>query len=113
MNNKFNNSIRVSTELEVSKECSSFHLSPTDRFNKVVITTDPPPMPNTPTFVANLPSWQQSLLDILTTEHSHQEILEMLQTSMKPPIIATDGSVKPYRAQGTFAWVLAHPDGTP
>jgi hypothetical protein len=30
----------------------------------------------------------------MTTEHSHQEILEMLQTSAKPPIIATDGSVK-------------------
>jgi hypothetical protein len=61
----------------------------------------------------NLPSWQQSLLDQLTTEHSHQEILEMLQTSTKPPIIATDGSVKPYRAQGTFAWVLADQDGNP
>jgi hypothetical protein len=64
-------------------------------------------MPNTPTFLANLPSWQQSLLDQLTTEHSHREILEMLQTSTKPPIlIATDDSVKPYRAQGTFAWVF-------
>jgi hypothetical protein len=39
--------------------------------------------------------------------------LEMLQTSTKPPIIATDGSVKPYRAQGTFAWVLADQDGNP
>jgi hypothetical protein len=78
-----------------------------------VVTTDPPPMPNTPTFLANLPSWQQSLLDQLTTEHSHRAILEMLQTSTKPPIIATDGSVKPYRAQGTFAWVLADQDGTP
>jgi ribonuclease HI len=37
----------------------------------------------------------------------------MLQASTKPPIIATDGSVKPYRAQGTFAWVLADQDGTP
>jgi ribonuclease HI len=70
-------------------------------------------MPNTPTFLDNLPSWQQSLLDQLTTEHSHREILEMLQTSTKPPIIATDGSVKPYRAQGTFAWVLADQDGDP
>jgi hypothetical protein len=69
-------------------------------------------MPNTPTFLANLPSWQQSLLDQMTTEHSHLEILEMLQASTKPPIIATDGSVKPYRAQGTFAWVLADQDGT-
>jgi hypothetical protein len=42
-----------------------------------VVTNDPPPMPNTPTFLANLPSWQQSLLDQLTTKHSHQEILEM------------------------------------
>jgi hypothetical protein len=40
-----------------------------------VVTTD---------FVANLPSWQQSLLDQLTTEHSHREILEMLQASTKP-----------------------------
>jgi hypothetical protein len=39
--------------------------------------------------------------------------LEMLQTSTKPPIIATDGSVKPYIAQGTFAWVLADQDGNP
>jgi hypothetical protein len=69
-------------------------------------------MPNTP-ILANLPSWQQSLLDQLTTEHSHREILEMLQASTKPPIIATDGSVKPSRAQGTFAWVLADQDGTP
>jgi ribonuclease HI len=37
----------------------------------------------------------------------------MLQTSTNPPIIATDGSVKPYRARGTFAWVLADQDGTP
>jgi ribonuclease HI len=78
-----------------------------------VITTDPPPMPNTPTFLANLLSWQQSLLDQLTTEHSHREILEMLQTSTTPPIIATDRSVKPSRAQGTFAWVLADQDGNP
>jgi hypothetical protein len=35
-----------------------------------VMTIDPPPMPNTPTFLANLPLWQQSLLDQLTTEHS-------------------------------------------
>jgi hypothetical protein len=63
--------------------------------------------------LANLPSWQQSLLDQLPTEHSHREILEMLQTSMKLPIIATDGSVKPYRAQGTFAWVLADQDSNP
>jgi hypothetical protein len=70
-------------------------------------------MPKTPTFLANLPSWQQSLLHQMTTEHSHREILEMLQASTKPPIIATDGSVKPYRAQGTFAWVLADQDGTP
>jgi hypothetical protein len=78
-----------------------------------VVTTDPPPMPNTPTFLANLPSWQQSLLDQMTTEHSHREILEMLQASTKPPIIATDGSVRPYKAQGTFAWVLADQEGTP
>jgi hypothetical protein len=69
-------------------------------------------MPNTPTFLANLLLWQQFLLDQLTTEHSHREILEMLQASTKPPIIATDGSVKPYRDQGTFAWVLADQDGT-
>jgi ribonuclease HI len=37
----------------------------------------------------------------------------MLQTSTKPPIIATDRSVKPYRAQGTFAWVLADQGGNP
>jgi hypothetical protein len=37
----------------------------------------------------------------------------MLQASTKPSIIATDGSVKPYRAQGTFAWVLADQDGNP
>jgi hypothetical protein len=37
----------------------------------------------------------------------------MLQASTKPPIIATDGSVKPYTAQGTFAWVLADPDSNP
>jgi ribonuclease HI len=49
----------------------------------------------------------------MTKEHSHREILEMLQTSTNPPIIATDGSVKPYRARGTFAWVLADQDGTP
>jgi hypothetical protein len=36
----------------------------------------------------------------------------MLQASTKPPIIATDGSVKLHRAQGTFAWVLADQDGT-
>jgi hypothetical protein len=60
-------------------------------------------MPNTPTFFANLLSWQQSLLDQMTTEHIHWEILEMLQASTKSPISATDGSVKPYRAQGTFA----------
>jgi ribonuclease HI len=70
-------------------------------------------MPNTPTFLDNLPSWQQPLLDQLTTEHSHREILEMLQASTNPPIIDTDGSVKPYRARGTFAWVLADQDGTP
>jgi ribonuclease HI len=70
-------------------------------------------MQNTPTFLENLPLWQQSLLDQLTTEHSHREILEMLQTSTKPPIIATDASVKPSRAQGTFAWVLADQDGNP
>jgi hypothetical protein len=60
-------------------------------------------------------TWQkdQSLLDQLTTEHSHREILEMLQASTKPPIIAMDGSVKPYRAQGTFAWVLADQDSNP
>jgi hypothetical protein len=69
-------------------------------------------MPNTPTFLANLPSWQQSLLVQLTTEHSHQEILEMLQASRKPPIIAMDGSIKPYRAQGTYAWLLADQNGT-
>jgi hypothetical protein len=49
----------------------------------------------------------------MTTEHSHQETLKMLQASTKPPIIATDGSVKLHRAQGTFAWVLADQDGTP
>jgi hypothetical protein len=49
----------------------------------------------------------------MTTEHSHWEILEMIQASMKPPIIATDGSVKLHKAQGTFAWVLADQDGTP
>jgi ribonuclease HI len=70
-------------------------------------------MPNTPNFLDNLPSWQQSLLDQLTTEHSHSEILEMLQASTNPPIIATDRSVKPYIARGTFAWVLADQDGTP
>jgi ribonuclease HI len=70
-------------------------------------------VPNSLTFLDNLPSWQQSLLDQLTTEHSHQEILEMLQASTNLPIIATDGSVKPYRARGTFAWVLADQDGTP
>jgi hypothetical protein len=48
----------------------------------------------------------------MTTEHSHQDILEMLQASTKPPIIATDGSVKLHRAKGTFAWVLADQDGT-
>jgi hypothetical protein len=37
----------------------------------------------------------------------------MLQTSTKPPIIATDGSVKLHSAKGTFAWVLADQDGTP
>jgi hypothetical protein len=74
---------------------------------------DPPPMPNTPIFLANFLPWQQSLLDQLTTEHSYREILEMLQAATKPPIIATDGSVKPHRAQGTFAWVLADQDGTP
>jgi hypothetical protein len=78
-----------------------------------VVTTGPPPMPSTPTFLANLPSWQQSLLDQLTTKHSHREILEMLQASTKPPIIAMDRSVKPYRAQGTFTWLLADQDGTP
>jgi hypothetical protein len=70
-------------------------------------------MPTTPFFLANLPSWQQSLLNQMTMEHSHQEILEMLQASTKPPIIATDGSVKLHRAKGTFAWVLADQDGTP
>jgi hypothetical protein len=35
-----------------------------------------------------------------------------LQASTKSPIIATDGSVKLHRAQGTFAWVLADQDGT-
>jgi hypothetical protein len=70
-------------------------------------------MPNTPVFLANLLSWQQSLLNQMTTEHSHKEILEMLKASMKPPIIATDGSVKLHRAQGTFAWVMADQDGTP
>jgi hypothetical protein len=70
-------------------------------------------MPNTPTFLVNLPLWQQSLLDQLTTEHTHREILEMLLTSTKPPIIATDGSVKPYRAHGIFTWVLADQDGNP
>jgi ribonuclease HI len=78
-----------------------------------VVMMDPPCMPNTPNFLDNLPSWQQSLLDQMTKEHSHREILEMLQTSTNPPIIATDGSVKPYRARGTFAWVLADQDGTP
>jgi hypothetical protein len=77
-----------------------------------VVTTDPPPIPNTPTFLANLPSCQQSLLDQMTTEHSHRKILEMLQASTEPPIIATDGSVKPHSAQGTFAWVLADQEGT-
>jgi hypothetical protein len=38
-------------------------------------------MPNTPTFLVNLPSWQQSLLDQMITEHSHQGILEMSQAS--------------------------------
>jgi hypothetical protein len=47
----------------------------------------------------------------MTTEHSHREILEMLQASTKPPIIATDGSIRPYKAQGTF--VLTDQDGTP
>jgi ribonuclease HI len=56
---------------------------------------------------------QQRILDQLTTEHSHREILETLQASTKPPIIVTDRSVKPYRAQGTFAWVLADQDGNP
>jgi hypothetical protein len=70
-------------------------------------------MPNTPTFLANLPSWQQSLLNQMTTEYRHREIMEMLQASTKPSIIATDGSVKVHNAQGTFAWVLADPDGTP
>jgi hypothetical protein len=55
-------------------------------------------MPNTPNFLDNHPSWQQSLLDQLTTEHSHRKILEMLQASTNPPIIAMDGSVKPYTA---------------
>jgi hypothetical protein len=37
-----------------------------------VVTINPPPtMPNTPTFLANLPSWQQSLLNQMTMEHSH------------------------------------------
>jgi ribonuclease HI len=74
---------------------------------------DPPAMPNTPNFFDNLLSWQQSLLDQLTTEHSHRKILEMLQASTNPPIIATDGSVNPYTTRGTFAWVLADQDGTP
>jgi ribonuclease HI len=56
---------------------------------------------------------KQSLLNKMTTDHSHQEILDMLQTSTKPPIIATDGPVKLHRAKGTFAWVLADQDGTP
>jgi hypothetical protein len=34
----------------------------------------------------------------MATEHSHREIVEMLQASTKPPIIATDGSVRPYKA---------------
>jgi hypothetical protein len=42
--------------------------------------------------------WQQSLLNQMTTKHSHQEILEMLQASTKPPIIARDRSVKLHRA---------------
>jgi ribonuclease HI len=74
---------------------------------------EPQSMPNTPNFLDNLPLWQQSLLDQMTTEHSHREILEMLQTSTNPPIIATDGSVKPYRARVNFAWVLADQDSTP
>jgi hypothetical protein len=49
----------------------------------------------------------------MTTAHSHHKILEMLQTSTNPPIIATDGSVRPYKARGTFAWVLADHEGTP
>jgi hypothetical protein len=52
-----------------------------------VVTTNLPPMPNTPIFLANLPWWQQSLLNQMTMEHSHRENLEMLQTPRKPPII--------------------------
>jgi hypothetical protein len=47
-----------------------------------VLTIIPPPTPNTPTFLANLSSWQQSLLNQMTMEHSHQEIV-----STKPPIL--------------------------
>jgi hypothetical protein len=78
-----------------------------------VVTNIPPPIPNTPFLFANLPLWQQSLLNQMAMEHSHQDILEMLQASTKPRIIATDGSVKLHRAKGTFAWVLADQDGTP
>jgi hypothetical protein len=66
-------------------------------------------MPNTPFFLENLPAWQQSLLNQMTTDHSHHDILEMLQTSTKPPIIATASD---YTAKGSFAWALAV-DGTP
>jgi hypothetical protein len=69
-------------------------------------------MPNTRICLANLLLWQQSPLNQMTMEHSHQEIPEMLQANMKPPIIAMDGSVKLHRAQETFAWVMADQDGT-
>jgi hypothetical protein len=44
------------------------------------------------------------LLDQMTMEHSHQEILEMLQTSTKPPIIAMDGSVNICLGAGRSRW---------
>jgi hypothetical protein len=37
-----------------------------------VLTIAPPPMPNTPFVLTNLSAWQQSLLNQMTTEHSHQ-----------------------------------------
>jgi hypothetical protein len=49
-----------------------------------IVTNEPPSMPNTPNFLDNLPSWQQSLLDQMTTEHSHCKILEMLQPPSQP-----------------------------
>ena len=69
---------------------------------------------HSPSFLQNLPVWDQQLLGQLDTTYSHRDILTKLEetVSTKPPLVTPDGSVHQHTDRGTFGWVLATHDGS-